>query len=87
MKMDENLLHPFTVARMTDHNVKASDVGDDSDDYDYDEENTNGGSTPVFEYEVAWYDPIGDHTGHYDIDGVSQYHDIIKNRGFYEEKR
>lgn len=26
--------------------------------------------------EYAWYDPVGDHSGHYDIDGVSQYHDI-----------
>jgi hypothetical protein len=25
MKVDEDGLHPFTVARMTDHNVKGSD--------------------------------------------------------------
>lgn len=25
MYLDENALHPFTVARMTDHNVKGSD--------------------------------------------------------------
>lgn len=24
MKVDENLLHPFTVARMTDHNVRGT---------------------------------------------------------------
>ncbi len=24
--------------------------------------------------ETSWYDPIGDHLGHYDIDGVSQYY-------------
>lgn len=25
MRMDENKLHPFTVARMTDHNVRGAD--------------------------------------------------------------
>lgn len=25
MRMDEDLLHPFTIARMTDHNVRGND--------------------------------------------------------------
>ena len=29
MKSDENEMHPFTVARMTDHNVRATDNEDD----------------------------------------------------------
>ena len=29
MKIDERGLHPFTIARMTDHNVRGPDDGDD----------------------------------------------------------
>jgi hypothetical protein len=28
VKVDENKIHPFTLARMTDHNVRGRDVGD-----------------------------------------------------------
>jgi hypothetical protein len=31
MKLDEKSLHPFTVARMTDHNVRGSDEPTDSE--------------------------------------------------------
>jgi hypothetical protein len=29
---------------------------------------------------VAYYDPVGDHTGHYDMDGVSQYRNTPRHR-------
>lgn len=31
MKLDEDSLHPFTVARMTDHNVRGNDEPDDNE--------------------------------------------------------
>ena len=67
MKIDENSMDPFTVARMTDHNVRG--VDDDELEPVSDSPDTAQQTTPKL---------TSDEEGHYDVDGVS----LARRKGF-----